>query len=131
MLPVDAVWERWDLVCADPEGCDTLVRVLRVIAWSYVGIMLLIFFVAIRAWTRNLHPAAGIALAAVGSILIVRIGLSWVTASEGIRSLLVITGLGLLAAWIGRPGFAQRSSPAVDHPDRGVNGESSPTSANH
>lgn len=124
---VDAVWERWDLVCMEPEGCDVLVRVLRAIAWSYVGIALLIFYVAIRAWTRGLPTAAGMAVAALGSFIVVSVGRSWVASSGSVRTLAIITGLGLLAAWIGRPSFTERSR----EPDAELSEEAEPTSATH
>jgi hypothetical protein len=125
---MDAVFEQFDLMCTEPDGCDLLVQVLRAIVWSYFGIALVIFFVAARAWTRGLPDAIGVGVAAVASLVIVAVGRSMVASTGSIRLLVVLTAFGLLAAWIGRPDLARWQSRSGEDE---VNGDASPTSARH
>ncbi len=104
---MDAVWDQWNLIC-DPEGCDIWVQVLRVIVWGYFGIALVIFFVAIRAWTTSLHPVLGFIVAAVGSYLIVRTGRSYIASTGSLRALGYFTAIGLVAVLVGKPKFLER-----------------------
>lgn len=124
MTAVDSVWEQWDLVCAEPVGCDSLDQLVRAIAWAYVVVAWMIFFAAIRQWTTDLPKAIGTAIAAVGSALIVWISIGVVGSSGSLRTAGIITALGLVAVWIGRPGFAQRK-------DTEFSSDASPTSSTH
>lgn len=125
---MDAVFEQFDLMCNEPDGCDVLVQVLRAIVWSYFGIALVIFFVAARAWTRDLPDALGVGVAAVASLVIVLIGRSMVASTGNVRLLIALTAFGLLAAWVGRPDLTSRRRRSDDDD---VNGDASPTSATH
>lgn len=124
---MDAVWERWDLVCGD--SCEPIDQVLRIIIWSYLFIAFLIFYAAIRPWTMALPRVAGIGLSIIGSLIIVWVARDLVASSGSLRTAGVITGLGLLAVWIGRPAFLDRSDPTPVDPD--LNGNASPTSSTH
>lgn len=124
---MDSVWEQWDLVCAEPIGCDTLDQLLRAIVWAYVVVALMIFFAALRPWTSDLPKPVGLALAAAGSALIVWISVGVVGSSGNLRTAGIITGLGLLAVWIGRPAFTERKIADTD----GVSSDASPTSSTH
>lgn len=121
---VDSVWEQWDLVCAEPGGCDTLDQLMRAIVWAYVLVAWMIFFAAIRPWTTALPKAAGVALAALASALVVWISIGVVGSSGSVRTAGIITAVGLIAVWIGRPAFTERS-----HADGDVNADASPTSS--
>jgi hypothetical protein len=125
---MDSVFEQFDLMCSEPDGCDVLVQVLRAIVWSYFGIALVIFFVAARAWTRDLPDALGVGVAAVASLVIVLIGRSLVASTGSVRLLIALTAFGLLAAWVGRPDVTRRQRRSGDDD---VNGDASPTSARH
>ena len=128
LADVDSVWEQWDLVCAEPGGCDTLDQLLRAIIWAYVLVAWMIFFAALRPWTTDLPRAAGVAIAAVGSALVVWISVGVIGSSGSLRTAGVITAIGLAAVWIGRPAFTERKS-ADD--DNSVNADASPTSSTH
>ena len=122
---VDSVWEQWDLVCADPGGCDTLDQLMRAIVWAYVLVAWMIFYAALQPWTTDLPKAAGTAIAAIGSAVIVWISVGIIGSSGSLRTAGVITVVGLIAVWIGRPTFAQRGPVDVDE----VNADASPTSS--
>jgi len=124
IAPVDSVWEQWDLVCADPGGCDTLDQLMRAIVWAYVLVAWMIFFAALHSWTTSLPKPAGLALAAIGSALIVWISIGIVGSSGSLRTAGIITGLGLAAVWIGRPAFTQRKQS-----DDEISADASPTSS--
>lgn len=123
LLAVDSVWEQWDLVCADPVGCDELDRLMRGIVWAYVIIGWMIFYAALRPWTTDLPKAVGAMIATLGSALIVWISIGIVGSSSSLRTAGIITAIGLIAVWIGRPNLAQRSD--LDE----VSAEASPTSS--
>lgn len=124
---MDSVWEQWDLVCADPVGCDSLDQLMRAIVWAYVVVALMIFFAAIRPWTTDLPRAAGIVLAAAGSALIVWVAIDAVGSSGSLRTAGIITAIGLLAVWIGRPAFTERKRSDSNELTEGA----SPTSSTH
>lgn len=127
LTAVDSVWEQWDLVCADPVGCDALDQLMRAIVWAYVVVALMIFFAAIRPWTTDLPKAAAIVLAAIGSALIVWLAVDAVGSSGSLRTAGIITAVGLLAVWIGRPGFTERKRSDSNGPIE----DASPTSSTH
>jgi hypothetical protein len=122
---VDAVWEQWDLACTDPGGCDVLDQLLRAMVWSYLFIALMIFYAAVRPWTRQLPAAAGVPVSCAVAFVIVWLARNVVVSSGDLRVAGVITLLGLLAVWIGRPAFTERRS------NRDLTEESSPTSSMH
>lgn len=124
MVAVDSVWEQWDLVCAEPGGCDTLDQLMRAIVWAYVLVAWMIFFAAIRPWTTALPKAAGVAFAALGSALIVWISIGVIGSSGSLRTAGIITAIGLVAVWIGRPAFTERKRADDD-----INADASPTSS--
>lgn len=124
---MDSVWEQWDLVCAEPVGCDALDQLVRAIVWAYVVVAWMIFFAALRPWTADLPKPLSVALAAIGSALIVWISVGVVGSSGNLRTAGIITGLGLLAVWIGRPAFTERKPTKAD----GVTSDASPTSSTH
>lgn len=121
---MDSVWEQWDLVCAEPGGCDTLDQLMRAIVWAYVLVAWMIFFAAIRPWTTALPKAAGVAFAALGSALIVWISIGVIGSSGSLRTAGIITAIGLVAVWIGRPAFTERKQLGDD-----VSADASPTSS--
>ena len=123
MTPVNTIWEQWDLVC-DPGGCDALDQLLRAMVYGFLIIALMIFYAAVRPWTRGLPDAAGVPLAGLASVVIVWIARGLVASSGNLRLAAVITAIGLLAVWIGRPEFTERR--AVD-----LTEEPSPTSSRH
>lgn len=123
---VDAIWERWDLVC-DPGGCEPLDQLLRAMVYGFVLIGWMIFYAAIRPWTRNLPVAAGVTLAAVSAALIVWFASNIVVSSP--RAVAVVVGLGLVAVWVGRPAFTERSNGNAT--PEGVSEDASPTSSTH
>jgi len=127
---VDAIWEQWDLVC-DPSGCEPLERVLRAGVYSFLIIGLLIFYAAVRPWTRSLPTAVGVAVSAVSSLVIVLAARHVVASSGSLRTAAIISALGLIAVWVGRPAFTERTGapPPIDDPT--VNGDASPTSSTH
>ncbi len=105
---VDSVWEQWDLVCADPGGCDPLDQLMRAIVWALVVVAWMIFFAALRPWTTDLPKPVAIAVAALGSAVIVWFSVGIVGSSGNLRTAGIIAAVGLLAVWIGRPGFTER-----------------------
>jgi hypothetical protein len=107
-VDVDAVWEQWDLACTDPGGCDALDQLLRVMVWSYLFIALIIFYAAVRPWTRQLPTTIGAAVSAAAAFVIVWLARNVVASSGNLRTAGIITALGLLAVWIGRPAFTER-----------------------
>lgn len=127
LLAVDSVWEQWDLVCADPVGCDELDQLIRALIWGYVVIAWMIFFAALRPWTTDLPKPVGIVLAAAASALIVWISIGVVGSSGNLRTAGIISAIGLLAVWIGRPSFTERKPKS--EPD--INEEASPSSSTH
>ncbi len=106
---MDAVWEQWDLACTDAGGCDELDQLLRAMVWAYLIIALIIFYAAVRPWTRQLPTALGVIASASAAFGIVWLARNVVASSGNLRTAGIITGLGLLAAWIGRPAFTERS----------------------
>lgn len=125
MTAVNTIWEQWDLVC-DPSGCEPLDQLLRAMVYGFLIIALMIFYAAVRPWTRNLPDAAGIPLAGVASLLIVWVARALVASSGNLRLAGVITVIGLLAVWIGRPEFTERRAGSDD-----LTEEPSPTSSRH
>lgn len=123
---MDSVWEQWDLVCVEPGGCDALDQLLRAIVWAYVLVAWMIFFAALRPWTTALPKAVGIAVAAAGSALIVWFSIGVVGSSGNLRTAGIITAVGLVAVWIGRPAFTERKKS-----DDAVSADASPTSSRH
>ena len=127
---VDAIWERWDLVC-DPAGCEPLDQLLRAMIYGFVLIALMIFYAAARPWTTNLPTPLGVAIAALTSVTITWLCLGVVTSSP--RLVVAVIALGLIATWVGRPAFTQRTSnlgveKSVDDP---LSEGSSPISSTH
>ncbi len=122
---VDSLWEQWDLVCADPGGCDEIDQLLRALVWACVVVGLVIFYAALRPWTTDLPRPAGIVVAAAGSTLIVWISIGIVGTSGSVRTAAIITAISLAAVWIGRPGFTERGGAQPDE----VTEDASPTSS--
>ena len=120
---MDAVWEQWDLACTDPGGCDALEQLLRAMVWTYLLIALMIFYAAVRPWTRRLPTAAGVALSCAAAFAIVWMARGVVASSGDLRIAGVLTVLGLLAVWIGRPAFVEQWS------DGAITEDASPTSS--
>ncbi len=125
MASVNTIWEQWDLVC-DPGGCEPLDQLMRAMVYGFLVIALLIFYAAVRPWTRNLPDVVGIALAALASLVIVWVARGLVASSGNLRLALAITAIGLAAVWVGRPQFTERASS----PD-GVSEDGAPTSSTH
>ncbi len=94
--------------------------------YGFLIIALMIFYAAVRPWTRDLPDAAGIPLAGLASLLIVWVARALVASSGNLRLAGVITAIGLLAVWIGRPEFTERRA-AVDN----LIEDPSPTSSRH
>ena len=133
LTAVNAIWEQWDLVC-DPNGCEPLDRVLRLGVYSFLVIALMIFYAAVRPWTRSLPTAAGVVVAALSSLVIVWLARGIVASSGSLRTAAVITALGLVAVLIGRPDFTERSSrraASLADGEASVNEDASPTSSTH
>lgn len=131
LATVDAIWEQWDLVC-DPSGCDPLDQLLRVMVYGFLVIAVMIFYAAVRPWTENLPKPAGVIVSAVSAFVIVWIARGFVVASGSLRAAGIITAVGLLAVWIGRPAFTERSDRGADTGTDGtVSGDASPTSSMH
>ena len=124
---VDSVWEQWDLVCAEPVGCDNLDQLMRALVWAYVVVGLVIFYGAFRPWTTDLPKAAGVALAALGSAAVVWFSIGVIGSSGSLRTAGIITAVGLVAVWIGRPAFTERG----DRADEDLSADASPTSSTH
>ncbi len=122
---MEAIWEQWDLVC-DPSGCDPLDQLLRAMVYGFLVIALTVFYAAVRPWTTNLPRPAGIAVSAVASLIIVWMARAYVVGSGSLRAAAVIAVVGLLAVWIGRPAFTERSR---SDPDESLSGDATPTSS--
>lgn len=130
---MDAIWEQWDLVC-DPSGCDPLDQLLRAMVYGFLVIAVMIFYAAVRPWTQNLPKPAGVAAAALAAVVIVWMARGFVVSSGSLRAAGIITALGLIAVWIGRPAFTERSMASEtdpDQPDDSISGDASPTSSMH
>jgi hypothetical protein len=128
LVIVDAIWEQWDLVC-DPSGCDPLDQLIRVMVYGFLVIAVMVFYAAVRPWTENLPKTAGVAISLVSAVVIVWVARNVVVSNGSLRSAGVITALGLLAVWIGRPGFTEQSGPEPTDPDASISGDASPTSS--
>lgn len=122
---VDRIWEQWDLVCVEPAGCSALDQLMRAGIWVFVLIGLITFYGAIRQWTTGLPRWAGVVVSAIGAAVITRLAISIVGSSGRVRTALIILGIGLVLAWIGRPSFLDR------RPNDDVSEDASPTSATH
>lgn len=122
---MESVWEQWDLVCADPGGCDVLDQLLRALIWGYVVIAWMIFFAALRPWTNDLPKPAAVAVAAAGSALIVWVSIGVIGSSGSLRTAGIITAVGLLVVWVGRPAFTERKA----NRSTDLSEEASPTSS--
>lgn len=130
LVTVDAIWEQWDLVC-DPSGCDPLDQLIRVMVYGFLVIAVMVFYAAVRPWTENLPKAVGVAISVVSAVVIVWVARGIVVSSGNLQTAVVIIALGLLAVWIGRPGFTERSEPEQTDPDASISGGASPTSSMH
>ena len=87
---MDEIWERWDLTCPEPDGCEELVLVLRAIVYGYLVLAFVVFYAAIRGWTDRLHRLLGVAIAAAGSAAIVLVGRNYVASTGSIRDAVII-----------------------------------------